>query len=398
MAKAPADTIKYNISADITIDGVVEKPDVVGAIFGQSEGLLGEELELRDLQKTGRIGRIEVDIKSKAGKSIGIVTVPSSLDMIETSIIGAAIEGVDRVGPCNARIKVTNIEDARTQRRKVLVDRAKELLKKLMDEQIPESTELTEEVKKSVQLSEITSYKGLPSGPGIEAAESVILVEGRADVLNLLKHGIKNVLAIGGTSVPKMVSEVSKTKNTIAFVDGDRGGDIILKELLAVADIDFVANAPLGKEVEELSKKEVIMALRRKVPPKQEKGNNFEKKVFKPDVVFEFDEPPKVAAAPEKVETTDIAPRLLEELGGIKGKLAARLYDKDLNVIAEIEIKDLVNSLADVEPKYVVFDGIITQRLVDAASKSKVEYIVGVNKSAVSDAKRIHIITDKEGK
>jgi DNA primase len=361
-------------------------------------------LELRDLQKTGRIGRIEVDIKTKAGKSVGAVTIPSSLDMIETSIIGAAVEGVDRVGPCNARIKVMNIEDARTQRRKVMVERAKELLKKLMDEQIPESDELTEEVKKAVQLSEITNYRGLPSGPGLETAESVILVEGRADVLNLLKHGIKNVLAIGGTSVPKVISEISKTKNAIAFIDGDRGGEIILKELLAVADIDFVAKAPQGKEVEELSKKEVIMALRRKMPPKQEKTNNAEKKVFKPAFEGDYEEEPvqetveDVVETVKKAEAPDITPQLLKELGDIKGKLSARLYDRDMNVIAEIEIKDLVNTLVDVEPKYVVFDGIITQRLVDAASRSKVEYIVGVNKSAVSDAKGIRIVTDKEGR
>ncbi|MFH1788516.1 MAG: DNA primase DnaG [Candidatus Altiarchaeota archaeon] len=394
MAKAPADTIKYNIYADITIDGVVEKPDVVGAIFGQSEGLLGEELELRDLQKTGRIGRIEVDIKAKGGKSIGVVIVPSSLDMVETSIIAAAVEGVDRVGPCNAKILVKNIEDARNQRRKVMIERAKGLLKRLMDEEIPESTELTDEVKKSVQLSEITTYNGLPAGPGLDIVESVILVEGRADVLTLLKHGIKNVLAVGGTSIPKAVSEVSKTKTTIVFVDGDRGGEIILKELLAVADIDFIAKAPSGKEVEELSKKEVIMALRRKLPPKQEKGNNSPKNDFKKDYAAAPAQKPRGG----KPASPDVTGALLDELSAIKGKLSARLYDKDMNVITEIEIKDLVNSLSDVQPKYVVFDGIITQRLVDAASKSRVEYIVGVNKSAVSDAKKVNIITDKESK
>ncbi len=389
MAKAPADTIKYNIYADITIDGVVEKPDVVGAVFGQSEGLLGEELELRDLQKTGRIGRIEVEIKTKAGKSIGILTVPSSLDMVETSIIAAAIEGVDRVGPCNGKIRVTNIEDARTQRRIVMVDRAKTLLKKLMDDEIPESGELTDEVRKSVQLSEITTYKGLPAGPGIDSAESVILVEGRADVLNLLKQGIKNVLAVGGTSIPPVISEISKTKTTISFVDGDRGGDMILKELLSVADIDFVAKAPQGKEVEELTKKEVIMALRRKMPPKQDKVSNH---------VEEKNYPVKSYIAPKKSASPEVSSKLLDELKDVKGKLTARLYDKDVKVITEIEIKDLVNTLADVQPKYVVFDGIITQRLVDAASKSSVEYIVGVNKSAVTDTKNVNIITDKSSK
>lgn len=391
MAKAPADTIKYNIYADITIDGVVEKPDVVGAIFGQSEGLLGEDLELRDLQKTGRIGRIEVDIKAKAGKSIGLVTIPSSLDMVETSIIGAAVEGVDRVGPCNARIKVKSIEDARAQKRKIMVDRAKGLLQTLMEDQIPESDALTEEVRKAVQLSEITSYKNLPAGPGVDSADSVILVEGRADVLNLLKCGIKNVLAVGGTNIPKAVPEISKSKTTIAFVDGDRGGDMILKELVSVADVDFITKAPAGKEVEELSKKEVIMALRRKAPPKQVKGGGVNNNK-KPSP-----EPPVSKSSGSVSVKSGVSAQLIEELKAVKGKLSARLYDRDLKVIAEIEIKDLVSSLEDVQPAYVVFDGIITQRLVDAAAKSGVEYVVGINKSAVSDLKGVNVLIDEKG-
>jgi len=378
MAKAPADTVKYNIYADIIIDGVVEKPDVVGAIFGQSEGLLGEELELRDLQKTGRIGRIEVDVSTKAGKSTGTITVPSSLDMVETSIIAAAIEGVDRVGPCNAKITVRDVEDARTAKRKSIIERAKGLLKKLMDEELPESGELAEEVKKSVQLSEISAYKDLPAGPGVSGADSVILVEGRADVINMLKGGIKNAVAVGGTNIPTAIVELSKEKTTIAFLDGDRGGDIILKELTQVADIDFVARAPKGKEVEELGKKEVIMALRRKVPLSQVRG---------------FGDVGKERGAVKTMENKDR--KLLSLLADVKGKLTARLYDGDLKQITEIEIKDLIDSLAGVQPYCVVFDGIVTQRLVDAAASSKVKYVVGINKSSISNTRGVQIVTER---
>lgn len=392
MAKAPADTIKYNIYAEITIDGVVEKPDVVGAIFGQSEGLLGEDLELRDLQKTGRIGRIEVDITTKSGKSNGTVIIPSSLDMVETSIIASAVEEVDRVGPCNGKIRVTNVEDARFSKRKHMVERAKAILKKLMDEQIPESDELTEEVRKAVQLSEIISYQGLPAGPSVENADSIIVVEGRADVLNLLKSGIKNAIAVGGTNVPKQIVELSKMKTTIAFVDGDRGGDIILKELAQVADLDFVAHAPAGREVEELGKKEIIMALRRKVPPKQARTASH----GRAETVVPMRKTRAVPAAKDKfVQSATANDVLIKELETVKGKLTAKLYDKSMNVIAEIEIKDLVSSLTDVQPHIVVFDGIITQRLIDAAAKSNVNEIVGVNKSAITSAKGIKILVDK---
>lgn len=390
MAKAPADITKYNVYADIIIDGVVEKPDVVGAIFGQSEGLLGEGLELRDLQKTGRIGRIEVDIKTKVGKSIGTVTVPSSLDMVETSIIAAAIETVDRVGPCNAKISVKEIEDARAAKRKSVINRAKSLLKKLIDEEIPESVELTEEVKKAVQLAEISSYEGLPAGPGASTADSIILVEGRADVLNLLKCGIKNVIAVGGTNIPKPVISLSKEKTSIAFLDGDRGGDIILKELAQVADIDFVARTPRGKEVEELTKKEVIMALRRKVPLSQLKGFNGKdssaSKQSSSAPAEKTSKPASTAPANNKIAG------LLKE---VKGTLTARLYDKQFEQIAEIEIKDLVPALKDVQPYCVVFDGIITQRLIDAAAESNVSCIAGINKSDISNPRSVRILTDR---
>ena len=365
------------------IDGVVEQPDVVGAIFGQSEGLLGEDLELRDLQKTGRIGRIEVDIKSKVGKSTGTILVPSSLDMAETSVIASAIEMVDRVGPCNAKIKVLKVEDARSTKRKQMLDRAKEVLKRLMDEQIPESSELIDEVRKAVQLSEITSYKGLPAGPAVEGAESIILVEGRADVLNLLKYGIKNAVAIGGTNIPKTIVDISKTKTIIAFVDGDRGGDIILSELEQMADIDYVARAPKGKEVEDLGKKEVIMALRKKIPVKDVKIKN-----------GGGGEEPQPTSSPQGVD--DAA--LLGELNTIKGKLSAKLFDAGLKPITEIEIKDLITALKDVQPTYVIFDGIITQRLIDSASRSGVKCIVGINKATdITNTRRINILTEQEG-
>lgn len=388
MAKAPADTIKYNIYADITIDGVVEKPDVVGAIFGQSEGLLGEELELRDLQKTGRIGRIEVDISTKVGKSTGTIVVPSSLDMVETSVIASAIETVDRVGPCNAKITIKDIEDARNARRKVIIERAKELLKKLLDEKIPESEELTEEVKKSVQLSEISSYEGLPAGPAVASADGIIVVEGRADVLNMLKCGIKNAIAVGGTNIPKPIIDLSKSKTIIAFLDGDRGGEMILKELSQVADVDFVARTPNGKEVEELGKKEVVMALRRKIPLSQVRGYERTKQQSMNEEAM------AVTTTKPVVEPTDDK-KLLELLNLVKGKLTARLFDEKLDLITEMEIKDLINSLRDVQPYCLVFDGIVTQRLIDAAAESGVHCVVGVNKSGISNTRGIKIITER---
>ncbi|MHC1587871.1 MAG: DNA primase DnaG, partial [Candidatus Syntropharchaeia archaeon] len=207
-----SDTTKYIIYASITADGVVERPDVVGAIFGQTEGLLGPDLDLRDLQKTGRIGRIEVNIESKGGKSTGTILIPSSLDKTETSVLAASLETIDRVGPCVAKITVSKIEDIRATKRKQIIERAKHIVKEMFEEGVPESHEILEEVRQAVRVEEITYYNNLPAGPNIEDSDAILVVEGRADVLNLLRHGIKNAIAVEGTNVPSIIGELSKTK------------------------------------------------------------------------------------------------------------------------------------------------------------------------------------------
>lgn len=264
-------TTKYMVKAKINADGVVEKPDVVGAIFGQTEGLLGDELDLRDLQKSGRIGRIEVEITSKGGKSEGIIYMSSSLDQVETVILASALETVDRVGPCKASIHVLGIEDVRITKREKVVERAKELLNELIKQSKGSSVDLTDSVRQSVQVEEITTYgkDRCPAGPNVSDSEAIIIVEGRSDVLNLLKAGIKNAIAVEGTNIPKTVQDLSRERVATAFVDGDRGGELILRELFQVADVDFVARAPRAHEVEELTAKQIVKCLRNKMPGDQ---------------------------------------------------------------------------------------------------------------------------------
>ncbi len=262
---------KYMIKAKITADGIVEKPDVVGAIFGQTEGLLGDDLDLRDLQKSGRIGRIEVDIVSKGGKSEGIIYMASSLDQVETVVLASALETIDRVGPCKAAIRVLGIEDVRITKREKVVERAKELLNDLIAQSKGTSSDLTQSIRQSIQVEEITTYgkDKCPAGPAVKDSESIIIVEGRSDVLNLLRAGIKNAIAVEGTNIPKTVQDLSRERVATAFTDGDRGGELILRELFQTSEIDFVARAPRAHEVEELSSKQIVKCLRNKVPGDQ---------------------------------------------------------------------------------------------------------------------------------
>ena len=264
-------TTKYIVRASITADGVVEKPDIVGAVFGQTEGLLGDDLDLRDLQKSGRIGRIEVTIESKRGKTTGEIILPSSLDKEVTALVGAALESIDRVGPAKAEIKVIGLEDARASKRELVLQRAKELLSKMGDTGKSESDNLLEELRDTSRVEDMVTFGAdkLPAGPNLSKSDSIIVVEGRNDVANLLRHGVKNAIAVEGTNVPQTIIDLCKQKSAIAFVDGDRGGELILKELLQVAEIDFIARAPPSHEVEEITGKQLMKCLRGKVAANQ---------------------------------------------------------------------------------------------------------------------------------
>lgn len=431
MAKTYIDTVKYLVYTDVEIDGLVEKPDVVGAIFGQTEGLLGDELDLRDLQKNGRIGRIEVDLQGKEGRTIGMIKIPSSLDMVETCIIAAALETVDRVGPCEARMKVTKVEDTRSVKRKVLLSRAKELLRNLVTTEIPESREISDMVRDEVKVAEITDYgpEKLPAGPGIHATHEIIIVEGRADVVNLLKNNITNAIAIQGAKVPPSLIELSKKKEVTVFLDGDRGGDIILNELIQGGiDIDYVARAPIGMEVEELTRKELIKCIRNKVPFEQggDAGKNqsqppgmerpqrrqddyrqmrrrepipqptvhpavnpkyMAQRITMPElpvVVAEKKEEPVVEKKPlPKINPTKES--FLVELDELENTLNARFYNGAYERVAEVPVRDVIKKLGESHDiNVIIFDGIITQRLADLAAKQGVKTIVGIKTGNVN--------------
>ncbi len=391
------------IQAKLSTDGIVEKPDIVGAIFGQTEGLLGEELDLRDLQKSGRIGRIEVEVSSNKGRSEGTVYVPSSLDQVETAILASSLETIDRVGPCKARIAIDKIEDVRVAKRNKIVDRAKQLLTELMKTSKTSGGDLTDSVRQTFQMEEVVHYgrERLPAGPNIDDSDAIIVVEGRSDVLNLLKYGIKNVIAVEGTSIPKTVADLAKEKVVTAFVDGDRGGELIIRELIQVAEVDFVARAPAGQEVEELTQKQMVKCLRNKIPADQfaemfnltpgqfRNGDKTDKdrnsrgeRHGKPE-----DDRGRRQDRKSKTESTGgdkkLSPeqsRLKEVLTGLSTTSKAKLLDAKGKTHSEVHVAKLAETLKGEksEIKSVVLDGIITQRILDLAVEKDITTVVGV--------------------
>ena len=404
-------TTKYLIHAQITANGIVEKPDVVGAVFGQTEGLLSNDLDLRELQRTGRIGRIQVNIHSNSGRAKGEIVIPSSLDRVETAILAASLETINRVGPCEAEIHTTKVEDVRAVKREQVVNRAKEIYKNMVESVGPTSMRMIEEVREAMRVHEISEYgeDRLPAGPSIHTSDAIIVVEGRSDVLNLLKYGIKNTVAVEGVSVPRSIGELSKKRTTTAFVDGDRGGELILKELLQIGDVDYITRAPKGKEVEDLEKDEVLVALRDKVPTAQFlatsnilNDNNKKENNRRHDrhdrnnrkQKYNRREEKPVVKEPE-IEDDEVS-LMKDMLKEFEGSGSGAILDEALNMTKEVEVENIYEEIKNIDgtADTVIFDGVISQRLVDVASQKGIKKLVAFKSvNIVKKPQNVKIIT-----
>ncbi|MDO8625608.1 MAG: DNA primase DnaG [Candidatus Diapherotrites archaeon] len=512
MAKTYISSAKYKIVANFEVSGIVDKHDVVGAVFGQSEGLLGASMDLKELQQSGKIGRIEIEPNIVNGKTTGKLIVPSSIDSVQTSMLAAAIESVDKVGPYDAKFETENIEDTRAEKRGKITDRAKELLTRFMKEQTPDVTELREDIADSVRTAQLVEFgpDKLPAGPDVEKSAEIILVEGRADVINLLKNGITNAIAMDGAKVPPTILELAKTKKILAFLDGDRGGDMNARNLLELAGITNVVRAPDGKEVEELTKKEILQALKKETEidrafpqrprndytpqpvsarrsemrprrdgrmgdrmggrestgrrepfgPDRRNTNSTDGRRGQfgsdrsndsrrgPDRRFDsrarpsrfaygnrggfnrgpepaYDMPPGTFAGDQGATPVSTAPRATQgapmrftslqtmsqptihnpqtreqykpAISELKGTLSARLLDEKDGLVGQTSIKELLPKLKKTSGvSKIVFDGIITKRLVDAASKAGVKTLVGIKLGKIEDPKGMELIEIKE--
>lgn len=459
MAKTYINTVKYEIRMRFEIDGIVDKPDIIGAIFGQSEGLLGDEMDLKELQKNGKVGRIEINLSTSMGRTKGEVLVPSSMDMAETSLLAAGIESVDKVGPCTAKFEIVDIEDTRTSKREEIKDRAKELLKRMMEKTKPEMQSISEEIKENARAADITEYgpDKLPAGPDIDESNEIIVVEGRADVLNLLKNQIRNVIGMNGSNISPTISKLSREKEITLFIDGDRGGLLNARKLCQLARVNYIAKAPDGKEVEELTRKEILQSLKKKLPPEEaisddrrfegpvpqiplsekqgwerhyterpgqrwerprmrsvrsrnirgmprrmgdDRGMNsgsgarsFRRHVESPNYSerthFAEETPNTRSPALSSEEETTFRP-IMDQL---RGTMKAKILDEKNHVVKEVKVKDIVNEITSTtNASAVVFDGVITKRLVEAAEQAGIKYVVGVRKGKIEGVGKVKAV------
>ena len=335
------------------------------------------DLDLRDLQKSGRIGRIGVKNESKEGISEGFIKIPSSLTRKETALLAATVETVTRVGPCEAEMKLLEISDVREKKRKKIIERAAELLKE-WDTKSLEPSEIEEQIDTDIKLGEIITWgkEELPAGPELDSNPDLIIVEGRADILNLLRIGIKNTIAVQGTQVPKSVIELTKTKDTVtAFIDGDRGGTIILNELLQVAKIDYIARAPDGYEVEELTRKQLIKALQNKkdvVSYKNDKTKDVKETQYQGKDELIYKNLKKFKLKDEFI--------IIEAINNIKVGDAIG-FNKELEKLFEMSVGEVFEKIRDFKnTRFIIIDGILSKRLLSLLLKMKIKFIACKNK------------------
>jgi len=371
MAKISPVSIKYMVHASLVAEGALEKPDIIGALFGQTEGLLGADLEMRELQKEGKIGRIEADINRKDKRTYADIKIPTALDQSETTLIAAAIETIDRVGPCDAQIEIEKIEDVRGSKRDYIIERAKKLMQGI--EGSADSRSISNEIKDSTRMGSIESFGEDKVACGDISGNEVILVEGRADVVNLLKNGVKNVVAMNGTKLPRGIGKLSEEKEVTMFVDGDRGGKLIISNVKDNARIAYIAIAPDGKEVEELTGKEILMNLRKKVPLSvylRKEGLSGRNKSGS-------------SASAEKIELNDDKKAKLKEIfnsNSDSGK--SILLNSDLNEIKKVSSKSVRSSLKRSGCVVLIMDGNATKMILNSAEEAKVQVIVAGNFSS----------------
>ena len=410
--------VKYHVKLKFDVDGLVEKADIIGAIFGQTEGLLGPEMNLNELQKVSKVGRIEVNVDTKSNSARGDALIPMSTDISTAALIAAAIESIDKVGPFQAKFSLVGIDDIRAIKKKVIVDRAKKIVQEWATKTISEGEEMLKDVYDASKPGRLTTFgkAQLACGVGVFDSDWIILVEGRADVINLLRAGYDNSIAIEGAKIDETILKLTQGKRTVAFIDGDRAGDLILKELQGLVDIDKVYRAPPGREVEECTPLEISEILKdveqlmkdrindtntvpsnvqqirntHRVDHSQNQLNNqdqnnafpynrdFTNQSFNTHNSYDSSKQMQIPDSMVSKEDEEVISTVKKVFHEINETLEAMGFDKSMKKIVKMPISEImkkISSLKDVN--LLILDGIVTPRLVEAAARSGIKYVIG---------------------
>ncbi|MGI0023326.1 MAG: DNA primase DnaG [Nitrososphaeraceae archaeon] len=396
--------VKYHVKLEFEVDGIVEKADIIGAIFGQTEGLLGPEMNLNELQKVSKVGRIEVNVDTKSNTTKGDALLPMSTDISTAALISAAIESIDKVGPFQGKFLLVGIDDIRAIKKKVIVDRAKKIIQEWATKTISEGEEMLRDVYDASKPGKLTTFgkAQLACGTGVFESPYIILVEGRADVINLLRAGFDASIAIEGAKIDETITNLTSGKKVIAFLDGDRAADLILKELQGLVKIDKVLRAPTGKEVEECTPLEISEILKDvaetgseqlDAPVQQQKSTRKPRTYGNNNLASTYQEVShsNTNNGENVKDDPQITSAVKEVYPQINETLEALILDNSMQVLLKVPVSEIIKRLDSLEgARFLVMDGIITQRLIDAAYKAGIEYVVG---HRMAELKKSPVIT-----
>jgi DNA primase len=395
--------VKYHVKLEFEVDGIVEKADIIGAIFGQTEGLLGPEMNLNELQKVSKVGRIEVNVDTKSNTTKGDALLPMSTDISTAALISAAIESIDKVGPFQGKFLLVGIDDIRAIKKKVIVDRAKKIIQEWATKTISEGEEMLRDVYDASKPGKLTTFgkAQLACGTGVFDSPYIILVEGRADVINLLRAGFDNSIAIEGAKIDETITNLTSGKKVIAFLDGDRAADLILKELQGLVKIDKVLRAPDGKEVEECTPLEISEILKDVIEPTGEQSDvpvrhqrNVKKSKNYENNNTAYEASSNLNNDDNAVDDPQIASVIKEVYPQINETLEAMILDNSMQVLLKIPVSEIIKRLDSLEgARFLVLDGIITQRLIDAAYRAGIEFVVGHRMAELKKSPEITVRT-----
>ena len=275
-------------------------------------------------------------------------------------------------------LRLDAIDDVRAAKKDDIVKRAKEIKQKWATKTVSEGESMLNDVHQG-DSRKLTTYgpSKLTCSSGLSDSNWVILVEGRADVINLLRAGYDNALAIEGAKIDESIKELCNSKDTVvAFLDGDRAGGFILKELKSVVPVDYELRADNDVEVEELTPQRIDEILR-------PVANEIRDGKPSPTLQNEDDKP-----------LADMASNIFSELNET---LEAVGLDNNQSEIFKVPISEVVSKLSTQSGiKYLLLDGIITQRLLEGAKNAGIEYIIGhrVAKLTNSDGMKLKTFGD----
>ena len=176
---------------------------------------------------------------------------------------------------------------------------------------------------------------------------------------------------MGSGIKPKLAELASKKKTVTAFMDGDRGGKLLLMEISGTLgkSLTHVAFAPQSREVEHLEGKVVTKCLAQKEPAS--------KAVARIQTEIQKDADASVGKGKPSLEAPDDVKGWAPMMDGLKRNQAVIVLG-DGSGSDPISAKDLEAALGKTDgAQGLVFSGKVTNRIHELASGAGINNVVG---------------------